>query len=81
MCMYRERDRERHACMHTYTQTHIHIYIYICIFIFIYILKTNGAPANDPAGLGWQRRERYGPSLWFSVRHRSFEARKNIRIC
>ena len=23
----------------------------------------NGALANDPAGLGWQRRERYRPSL------------------
>ena len=25
--------------------------------------KMNGALANDPAGLGWQRRERYRPSL------------------
>ena len=27
------------------------------------IQETNGAPANGPAGLGWQRRERYRPSL------------------
>ena len=26
-------------------------------------MKTNGAPANDPTGLGWQRWERYRPSL------------------
>ena len=26
-------------------------------------LEANGAPANDPAGLGWQRRERYRPAL------------------
>ena len=25
--------------------------------------KMNGALANDPAGLGWQRRERYRPPL------------------
>ena len=27
------------------------------------IQTTSGAPANDPAGLGWQRHEQYRPSL------------------